>query len=443
MIEIITLLSPLTPLLTPTVQRQLARIIEAMLCMTGRVTMLGISRWTGEGGSYRTIQRFFTSDINWRKIHWSFVRDNLLQQDNGVLLIGGDEVVVTKSGKNTFGLGRFFSSLYDKPVSGLCFLTLSIISVDSRKSYPIFSGQIIKKEEDKAENKKKSGKKSKSGKRGRGRPKGSRNKNRRDPELSAFMLFLREALAGAMALVGTDISVTYFVYDGALGNNAGMQAVRQCGLHIISKLRYDSALYFPYTGPYSGRGRRKKYGKKLIYSNIPAQYLKSSVIEDGIRTNIYQVQVWHKLFADMLNVVIIIKICLKTGKSARVVLYSSDLELSRDKLKDYYSLRFQIEFNFRDAKQFWGLEDFMNTGRKAVCNAANLAMFMVNFSCALLRGAEFSGMSVTDLKAFFRARKYVQEAFKFLPEEPEPVLIDRAINEISRLGRVNLPKPDD
>jgi putative transposase len=29
---------------------------------------------------------------------------------------------------------------------------------------------------------------------------------------------------------------------------------------------------------------------------------------------------------------------------------------------DYYSLRFQIEFNFRDAKQYWGLEDFMNMG---------------------------------------------------------------------------------
>ena len=25
-----------------------------------------------------------------------------------------------------------------------------------------------------------------------------------------------------------------------------------------------------------------------------------------------------------------------------------------------FDIRFQIEFNFRDAKQFWGLEDFMN-----------------------------------------------------------------------------------
>jgi len=52
------------------------------------------------------------------------------------------------------------------------------------------------------------------------------------------------------------------------------------------------------------------------------------------------------------------------------------LTLPYDQLIDYYRLRFQIEFNFRDAKQFWGLEDFMNVTQTAVTNAANLALFM-------------------------------------------------------------------
>jgi putative transposase len=34
--------------------------------------------------------------------------------------------VVTKSGKTTYGLDRFFSSLYGKAVPGLCFLSLSV-----------------------------------------------------------------------------------------------------------------------------------------------------------------------------------------------------------------------------------------------------------------------------------------------------------------------------
>ena len=56
---------------------------------------------------------------------------------------------------------------------------------------------------------------------------------------------------------------------------------------------------------------------------------------------------WHKKFAEMLNVVVIVKTHLQTHKIAHVVLFSSDLTLGYDLLIDYYRLRFQLEFNFR------------------------------------------------------------------------------------------------
>jgi len=63
--EIITLLTCLNPAIDYTTIRQLSNIAEAMLSMTGRITMLGISRWTEKSGSYRTIQSFFDTQINW------------------------------------------------------------------------------------------------------------------------------------------------------------------------------------------------------------------------------------------------------------------------------------------------------------------------------------------------------------------------------------------
>ena len=75
---------------------------------------------------------------------------------------------------------------------------------------------------------------------------------------------------------------------------------------------------------------------------------------------------------------------MKTGATSHVILFSSNQELAWNKIIEYYQLRFQIEFNFRDAKQFWGLEDFMNIKQTQVHNAANLAMFMVNVSQDLL-----------------------------------------------------------
>ena len=79
--------------------------------MTGRVTMVGISRWTGDGGSYRTVQRFFATAIPWAQLAWVFFQQHLFQTDD-VYLLAGDEVVVTKAGKTTYGLDRFFSSVY-------------------------------------------------------------------------------------------------------------------------------------------------------------------------------------------------------------------------------------------------------------------------------------------------------------------------------------------
>lgn len=438
MIETITVLQCISQCLDNTTLRQLSYIVPAMLAMTGRVTMLGISRWTeGKGGSYRTIQRFFKTKIEWGKVNWFFIRHHLLDRED-TILIAGDESVVTKAGKKTYGLDRFFSSLYGKAVPGLSFFCLSLISVKKRISYPIMMEQVVK-EEDKKPEKQETGKKSQKGSDKPGRPKGSKNKNRRDVKLTPYLLQIQIMLKSLLLLLGIDLTPIYCVMDGAFGNNNALQMVRQCSLHLISKLRYDAALYFPYDGEQKKCGAKRKYGSKLDYNHIPDKYLKEVTILDGIQTKIYQMTMWHKLIPDQLNIVIIIKTNLETQKIAYVVLFSSDLTLAFDKLIDYYRLRFQIEFNFRDAKQFWGLEDFMNVNQRPVYNAANLAMFMVNVSLALIQEFRptYPTFSVNDLKAHFRGRKYVVETLKLLPQMPEPILIQRIFSNLAQLGSIN------
>jgi putative transposase len=432
--DIIIILGCLSQCVDKTTLRQLNHIGLALLAMTGRVTMLGISRWTEKGGSYRTIQRFFNTMISWASVNWFFIRHHLLDPTD-TILIGGDESVVTKAGKKTYGLDRFFSSLYGKPVPGLSFFSLSLISVKKRISYPVMMEQVLKAEEEKPDEKKSGQKQS----RKRGRPKGSQNKNRREVELKPYLFQIQTMLTKLLMLIGVDLNVIYCVMDGAFGNNNALQMVRQCSLHLISKLRCDAALYFPYQGAQNKHGAKKKYGHKLNYNHIPEKYLQETSLVDGIQTNIYQMSMWHKLFPDLLNVVIIVKINLKTQARAHVVLFSSDLDLTYDKLIDYYRLRFQIEFNFREAKQFWGLEDFMNVNQTPVYNAANLAMFMVNVSQTLIRYCRPTcpTFSVNDLKAHFRGRKYVTETLKLLPQMPEPIFIDQIFANIAQLGRIN------
>ena len=156
----------------------------------------------------------------------------------------------------------------------------------------------------------------------------------------------------------------------------------------------------------------------------------------------YQAKLHHKKFPDPLNVVCILKTHLRTEKKSHVLLFSSDLALDAETLIDSYALRFQIEFNFRDTKQYWGLEDFMNVNKTPVNNAANLSMFMVNVSAKLLvpLRLEHSEFSVLDLKARYRGAKYLHETLKILPQKPDAIVIDKIAEHLGSIGSIH-PTP--
>lgn len=433
----VPLLQCLQPYLSKTNLRRLSRITQAILSMTGRVTMLGLSRWAGKGGSYRTVQRFFNTTIPWLQVFGEFFRQHLYQPESEYILVG-DESVVTKSGKETYGLDYFFSGLLNKVVKSIAIFSLSLVSVEERRSYPLQVEQVVRTEAEKvaakARKKKRRARKNQAKKK-RGRPKGSKNRDKTQVKLTPELRRIQKMVKEQFEMLKDLVLVRYLVLDGHFGNNNALQMVRQCRLHLISKLRYDSALYFSY----QGKQKRRKYGQKIDYRNIPEQYLVKKSTEGQIETRIYQVQVLHKEFAQALNVVIITKTNLKTGAFSNVNLFSSDLELSYKRIIDFYSLRFQIEFNFRDAKQHWGLEDFMNVKEVPLTNALNLSLFMVNLSQGLLRDFRQSNPegSILDLKAYFRAAKYFEETIKMLPQKPEPILLEQIFGQVASLGCIH------
>ena len=140
-----------------------------------------------------------------------------------------------------------------------------------------------------------------------------------------------------------------------------------------------------------------------------------------------------------MNVLCLLKIDTKTEAKSHVLLFSSDLDLDAETLIDYYSLRFQIEFNFRDAKQFWGLDDFMKVKQIPPNNAANLSMFRVNVSAKLreMFGSEHPGLGVLDIKARYRGLRYLQETLKILPQKPETIVIDELDEHLGSIGAIH------
>ena len=439
--DILALLQCLQPCLNATTLRHLHLIALALLTMTGRVTMTGIARWTGDGARYRTIQRFFATVLPWAHIFWLFFCQHHLQDDD-VYILAGDEVVVTKAGKQTFGLDRFFSGVLQKAVPGLAFFSLALISTKTRRAFPLRLEQVVRSEAEKAAAKARAAaKKTKqpATKRKPGRPKGSKNTPKTDLSLSPELQRIQTMLQAQLQLIAGRVPVRYLALDGHFGNSPTFQMVRGCGLHLISKLRSDAALYFPYAGPDHGRGPRRKYGAKLDVHAIPERYLGQRRVEDGVESCVYQAELLHKEFAQPLNVVVLVKTNLKTQAQAHVLLFSSDLGLAWEKLVESYGLRFQIEFTFRDAKQHWGLEDFMTVTATGVSNAANLSLLMVSLSAVLVKDARESDpqCSVLDLKACYRGSKYVAETLKLLPEKLDEGLVVRIVRQVASLGRIH------
>jgi putative transposase len=80
----------------------------------------------------------------------------------------------------------------------------------------------------------------------------------------------------------------------------------------------------------------------------------------------------------------------------------------------------------------------MNVTPQAVTNAVNLAFLMVNLSQVLLQPHRQldPDFSVLDLKALYRAQRYLSETIKLLPFSPEPNLMARIRQRLFRLGAI-------
>ena len=424
--------------------RHLTVIAEAIFSMTGRVTMLGISRWAEKGGSYRTVQRFFATTFLWTSLHLKFVESHLFNPSHEYLL-AGDATTITKSGKNTFGIDRFFSGVLGMVVKGIEFFAISLIDVTTRKSYPLGVKQTVREKGESSKPKKKRLKKKKSSVTKKasnlqGRPPGVLNKDKMKLELSSELWRINELLQSVLKLLRVFVAVKYLAMDGHYGHNQAVLMARGNCLELISKLRKDAVLFEKYEGEQKSRGARKKKGERLDLDEIPRSYWQKQEREKEIVTNYYAGIFRHPAFGMELKVVIIEKKNEKKKKIGYVLLFSSDVNLSWEKIVEYYRLRFQIEFNFRDAKQHFGLEDFMNTSERGVENAVNLSFLMVNVSAKLRTEKGETCLGINDLKSQYRGAKYARWIIKKVLKIAEPIKINELLEEVGRLGSIHQAK---
>lgn len=494
--QIQSLLLGVLPLIPGANIRQLVLIVEGIYTISsGGVTQLNISRYSGI--SYRGVTRFMSLRIEWYKVYLAQL-GSYFKGVGGVYLLVIDETVEDKSGKSTDKLGYFFCSKAKRMIKSVSFAVLSVVSVEKRTSYVVDYVQLeqdkVKAAANKADKLAKStaakadklaksaannadkaakvaannvNKASKADKitqktvktaksvessedlpeavnRG-GRPVGSTNKPKEKTDSVGFRaleFLLKRVLP---SLKGLCIAPRYLVGDGAYGNITGCLIAREQGLDLISKLHHNSALYhLP-----EADSTKRKYGERVDFLNLEGNTqhpdinkIAETTDKEGIMTCFQIKQVRSEHIDVPFNLVIVRYVCLKTNKCSFCLLFSTDTDLDGETLMDYYTLRFQIEFNFRDAKQYFGLSDFKSIKPVQVTNAVGLSFFMVNLSHIISDQAKkdlkTDFVSIQDIKAYFRAVFYANR-LKNTPDFSVPSFSDtKVIPFLALLGAVNL-----
>lgn len=123
-------------------------------------------------------------------------------------------------------------------------------------------------------------------------------------------------------------------------------------------------------------------------------------------------------------------------------MFTNDLKLTASQVIKYYSLRFQIEFDFRDAKQFYGLSDFKNYKQTQLTNAVNLSFTMTLLGKLILEKYKVklncSSMGISDLKTIFKVQKHAQTFFNYKKTDPDDFLNSPQFVTLARLETIHI-----
>lgn len=430
----------LSGLLSPHLTYQLSEVLKGIIQTQSSLNMLQISR--SSELSYRTVQRFFSTSFEWDTIRSKLFKQFVFHRDR-VYIAAIDEVVEGKCGKSTYGISQFYSSIFKKPIASVSCVALTLIDVKQRSSYPLGVVQIIKNAADAARSaalkvkiavqkqKKAAGKTDSAPV---GRPKGVKNAPKTptdtpDEEKDTIQyrhtkMLLANVIEALKNLFQTPV-FTYVVMDAGFGHQAIIKLITDQNLQAISKLKKTAALFYIYTGKQKGK-KPKIYGDQINVYNIPNTYFDHEIIEDDVKTKVYRIPCYNKSIkatpSNLINVVILVHTQISTKKKSHNILFSTDLDLSAKLIIEYYQLRWEIEIDFRDCKQYFGLSQFKNYKQQQVTNALNLPftakLWAQILQEQLAQNLDNENISILDVKAFCKAQFFLKKLKNMYPNDP-------------------------
>lgn len=370
--------------------------MTTIFVVCGKVNYTNLSRYSDL--SERTYRRHFEQGIGVEGLNQSLIEQ--VRHDQSAQIAVVDCTFLEKSGRHSYGLDWFYNGKTQRAEKGLELSVVAIVDMEQNTGYPLSAQQTEA---------------------GLSRPAettvdtDSATGNRIDFYLGHL----------AYCTMSFPAWIRYVVADGFYSKYKWVTGVVQLGFHASGKLRCDADLKFLYDGPYQGRGARRKYdGKVNLKDHRRFQWVEC--LEDGVY--LYTAVVWSVSLKRKVRLAYLLK--EDKGRRSYGVLFSTDLEIDPVFLYRCYSARFQIEFVFRDARQFTGLADCQARAPEAIDTHVNASLMALNLAKVTLqetqRKSEPLSFSIASVKRL-ALNEHLLDLFIDL-FELEPTLIKSHVN---------------
>ncbi len=259
---------------------------------------------------------------------------------------------VKKSGKTTWGIDSFYNGSAGKSEKGLEISVISVVDIDACQGYTLSVQQTAFTQ----------------------RMPSKQVKTKSEALVSKRVQGYLEHLKKTRPYFSN--AVKYLVADSFYSKKTVVDGVVALELQLVSKLRIDANLRYCYMGIQKPRGAHRKYDGKVYLNDLSRMEFIGEVDED---VYLYSQIVWHISLKRQIRIVYLVN----TSNSDKVrvaLLFSTDINISPESLYSYYKARFQIEFIFRDAKQFTGLCDCQSRQESSLDFHFNTSLCALNIA---------------------------------------------------------------
>lgn len=323
-----------------------------MVC--GKVNSTNLSRYSSV--SERTYRRHFQKGFGAEWLNQALIEQVRCQQSVQIAVI--DCTFLEKSGRHTHGLDWFYNGKTQRVERGLELSVVAIVDIEQNTAYALSAQQSEA---------------------GLSPDSALWSEQNRTP--GNRLTFYLGHLADCCHYFPSGLR--YVVADGFYSKYTWVTGVVQLGFHSIGKLRCDANLKFLYDGAYQGRGARRKYDGKVNLHD-PQRFQWVTQLEEGV--SLYTAVVWSVSLRRKVRLAYLLQ--ENTGRPRYVVLFSTDLEIDPVFLYRCYAARFQIEFVFRDARQFTGLADCQSRLPESIDTHVNASLMALNLAKAALQQSQ-------------------------------------------------------